>query len=608
MQQIKLIIWDLDETFWKGTLSEGPVAYIEDNHRIVKELTRRGIISSISSKNTFDDAKEALEKAGMWDFFVFPKISWAPKGELIAHTISQMQLRPQNVLFIDDSALNLKEAAYFNPGIQTAFPKIIVGLLDLEACKGKDDTGLSRLKQYRILEKKHEDKARTESSNEDFLRQSDIRVQVVEDCSDEAGRILELINRTNQLNYTKKRLSKEQLEALLDDSSVEKAFLRVRDKYGEYGVCGFYAKRADVLEHFLFSCRILNMGVENWLYRRLGFSEIQVAGECATELTTDNTPDWIAEEGVTVSGHVSASCGGSLRGVPRVLFKGGCDLEQSSAYLGRGIDITSEVSYVSAWGFEIHNEHTEFIKRATPRTLRDYGEIIDSIPFLDRASFSTSILSGDHDIYVYSVLMDYTQGLYRYRNTELIVPYGNFDQDITDPSNWEAVEHHHRKKKRISRESLQWFKENFTFLGPLSAEAFQENIDWLCSRLSPSSTFIILNGSEIPYAKCPENRRWKHHARMNRALEEAVSGKKNVSICDVRTIISSPEDHSNSIRHYNRRIYFLIAQQIRSIIEHNWGVREPVVQKQLRRIGFYGSFVFRQIHRKLFKELIPIKS
>jgi len=42
MKQVKHVIWDLDETFWRGTLSEGPIDYRMENHDIVMELTQRG--------------------------------------------------------------------------------------------------------------------------------------------------------------------------------------------------------------------------------------------------------------------------------------------------------------------------------------------------------------------------------------------------------------------------------------------------------------------------------------------------------------------------------------------------------------------------------------
>ena len=52
-EKIKLVIWDLDETFWKGTLSEEHVSIPEENRRLVLRMTDIGIVNSICSKNDF---------------------------------------------------------------------------------------------------------------------------------------------------------------------------------------------------------------------------------------------------------------------------------------------------------------------------------------------------------------------------------------------------------------------------------------------------------------------------------------------------------------------------------------------------------------------------
>ena len=51
-------LWDLDETFWLGTLTEGGIRYRRDAHNIVTELGGCGIIRSICSKNDFATVKQ----------------------------------------------------------------------------------------------------------------------------------------------------------------------------------------------------------------------------------------------------------------------------------------------------------------------------------------------------------------------------------------------------------------------------------------------------------------------------------------------------------------------------------------------------------------------
>ncbi len=110
-EAVRLVIWDLDETFWKGTLTEGGIQeYVRAHHDIVIELARRGIISSICSKNDEAAILPILRDHGILDYFVFPSISWEPKGHRLASLIETAQLRPATVMFIDDNPNNRAEA------------------------------------------------------------------------------------------------------------------------------------------------------------------------------------------------------------------------------------------------------------------------------------------------------------------------------------------------------------------------------------------------------------------------------------------------------------------------------------------------------------------
>ena len=114
-EAVRLVIWDLDDTFWHGTVTEGGHTYNQSTHDIVIELARRGIMSSICSKNDLAVAQPILEQAGIWDYFIFPSINWDPKGPRIAALIEAVQLRPETVLFIDDNPGNIQQALHFTP-------------------------------------------------------------------------------------------------------------------------------------------------------------------------------------------------------------------------------------------------------------------------------------------------------------------------------------------------------------------------------------------------------------------------------------------------------------------------------------------------------------
>lgn len=333
-EAVRLVIWDLDETFWQGTLSEGGIrAYLQTNHDIVATLAERGIMSSICSKNDRDAVRQILRERGIWDYFVFPSIDWSTKGQRIAAIVEAVQLRPSTVLFIDDNPMNRAEAAALVPGIQIADPTLLPRLLDDPRFKGKDDRELTRLHQYQLLEERHRAQVAAGSDTEEFLRASNIRVSIEIDVAAHIDRAIELINRTNQLNFTKRRLSEdldraraELLEAI-EPFYVQAGLIRVMDNYGDYGYCGFYLVGASMLVHYCFSCRILGMGVETWLYQRLGCPSVTVVGEVLTDLAIWREIDWITpvtkDDGVAQPETVS---------IPEIRLRGGCDLDALAHY------------------------------------------------------------------------------------------------------------------------------------------------------------------------------------------------------------------------------------------------------------------------------------
>src|SRR6266851_3347069 len=129
MENIRLVVWDLDNTFWQGTLTEGGFAYSPERHEIVIALAGRGIMSSICSNNHHDQVAAILRESGIWDYFIFPDIGWDPKGPRIAALIKAVQLRPQTVLFVDDNTMNRAEASFYVPGLQTAAETFVAGML-----------------------------------------------------------------------------------------------------------------------------------------------------------------------------------------------------------------------------------------------------------------------------------------------------------------------------------------------------------------------------------------------------------------------------------------------------------------------------------------------
>jgi FkbH-like protein len=172
-EPVKLVIWDLDDTLWRGTLADGDaVALIAARVDLIRAFNDRGVVNSLCSKNDHARAEAQLRAMGLWDAFVFPHIAFTPKPDAVRAIIEAMQLRPDNVVFVDDNPHNLA-------AVQSALPAIRV----IDATAPDADArlsamvpaqGHSRVAQYRQLEARHNARAISATSDEDFLRASGI--------------------------------------------------------------------------------------------------------------------------------------------------------------------------------------------------------------------------------------------------------------------------------------------------------------------------------------------------------------------------------------------------------------------------------------------------
>ncbi|MBV8978446.1 MAG: hypothetical protein JO261_13200 [Alphaproteobacteria bacterium] len=390
--KVKLVVWDLDDTFWQGTLAEGGITPVADNVARVVELSKRGIVNSICSKNDHATARAKLEELGAWDYFVFPVIRFEPKGKAIAEMIETAALRAENVLFLDDNPANLEEARYFNPGIMAAHPSdVLEGLLDHPHLAGKPDPELTRLNQYRFLQKKAEVRSTSTVSNEEFLRQSDIRVTIDYDVEANFDRVVELINRANQLNYTKKRLEKPAQLARFRESlrafALHSGCVWVRDNYGDYGLVGFFqmARRPNKkkLRHFVFSCRTMNMGIEQYIYDLLDRPEIDIVEPVSYGLEGRTRIDWINRgEG---QGEDGAANGGKL------LLLGGCDLLRLSSYCS-----TNRLEFVNKVKSGLNVRYDDFGFLLSDReALRNCAALLPTWTYEDALEFDEGVATSD---------------------------------------------------------------------------------------------------------------------------------------------------------------------------------------------------------------------
>lgn len=574
ISKIKLIIWDLDNTFWKGTMTEGGCEQIPEHAELIKELSQRGIVNSICSKNNFEDCEKLLRKVGMWDWFVFPSIEWTPKGRRVTQIISDMNLRPANVLFLDDEPANLQAAEMEAPALMCSTAQEVVSVLRSQCQNLKVDLSCSRLQRYKELQKKTE--VRKEfNSDQEFLRLSQIRVSISNDCTQQFDRVLELINRTNQLNFTKIRLEADELQALLQDRNIVCGYISCRDKFSNYGIVGFYAmdSRKHSLLHYLFSCRTIGMGVEQFVYAWLDYPALCVSGDVVTQLNDYQKPDWITLEKESREKRKATG-----KGKPHIIVKGPCDVSQVIPFFSDGAKFYPEFAYVSntkkGTYIEGHN-HTSQIIRAMDGETKQNLWLQETIPFIDSDFYKTKLFSQHFDYFIFSVLTDYSLGLYRNReNPELVIPFGQYTTDYTQKENWELVRSiFGTEKEEQKRRQYEQFCDTFESIGPISDEDFISNLTQIREKLPQDTVMIFLNGAERPYLD--PNERWvdrdQVHVHRNALLEQFVrEHADNCTIIDVNSCMGNDAmPYLDTINHYKKNVYYNIAIAIQNYIQSN---------------------------------------
>ena len=572
-QKIKLVIWDLDETFWQGTLSEGSVVIPETNQKIITSLTDAGIINSICSKNDLPDVKAVLEGNGLWEYFVFPSVNWEAKGARVKQLIADMQLRPANVLFLDDNHSNREEVKYFCPEITTAGPEIFDDLLLFAENTEKKDESHKRLNQYKLLETKHEEKQQF-SSNEEFLMQSNINVEIHTDCLKNLPRIHELILRSNQLNFTKLRSTEEELTELFNDGEVTCAYVTVKDKFGEYGLVGFYAVKANKLIHFLFSCRILGMGIEQYVYNTLGRPELNVIGEVISDLSSPELPRWINH-----SSDKAQTAKMEIAGLQKssVLVKGPCDLFQIYPYIANTELFDTDFTHHSEKGFTIESTgHTTHIAEALRLSQAQKELVCREVPFADMDIYKDDIYIKPYKVVFISILADCNLGVYRRKETGEKLAFLEYIHPITDPASWNGLieKKYPTANFEFTEEILKAFADKYEFIGRNTPEQIVENLSYIRSNLSPDCTLVIMLGGELYYEKNTfEAYKDRHivHKAVNDAIREFAKDKENIRLLDVNKYLVDQSSFYDHFNHYIKPVYYSLAAEMVDIVNECTG-------------------------------------
>lgn len=273
---VKCLVWDLDNTLWKGVLVEDGEVVLDDQVReTILGLDSRGILQAVASKNDHDHAWERLAALGIAEYFVLARIGWRPKSESIREIADLLRFAYGTIAFVDDQPAERAEVAFHLPQVRCYPAERIPELLTLPECMPRTVTVDSRRRRqmYQANLLRQSEQESFAGPSEEFLRSLDLAMEIDRATVEDLARVEELTLRTSQMNATGVHYSDADLRALLDDPCHEVLTVTMSDRFGPHGAVGVALLEVGAavwhLKLLATSCRVVSFGagaaVLNWL-------------------------------------------------------------------------------------------------------------------------------------------------------------------------------------------------------------------------------------------------------------------------------------------------------------------------------------------------------
>jgi len=289
--QKKVLALDCDNTLWGGVVGEDGASGIRLHpydqpgniyhtfQRQLLQLQRQGVLLVLCTKNNEADVLEVLDQhphsllrrnhlAG-W------RINWENKADNLASLAEELRLGLDSFVFIDDSAIECDFVRQTLPSVEVLrvperahlLPSLLAGYTGFFKVATTDDDA-ARTQQYQA-EKSRGTAAAQAANLDEYLAGLELVAEIRPVAASEIARVAQLTQRTNQFNLTTRRYSPGDIERMQQSADWRVLTMKVRDKFGDYGLTGaaILAREADIvrLNSFMMSCRILGRRLEDAL-------------------------------------------------------------------------------------------------------------------------------------------------------------------------------------------------------------------------------------------------------------------------------------------------------------------------------------------------------
>jgi FkbH-like protein len=285
----KCLVLDLDNTVWGGVVGddglEGIVlgegsplgeAYVAFQ-KYCQELSHRGVILAVCSKNDEANAMEPFEKhpemvLKRGDIACFVA-NWADKAANIRQIAQELNIGIESLVFVDDNPFERNLVRGELPMV--AVPELgedpatyARTLADAGYFEGLSVTAEDRERGTQYQGNRARDALKASTTDlESYLR--GLEMELICKSFDRIGlqRIVQLINKSNQFNLTTRRYAEEDVLAVMNDPRAFGLQLRLTDRFGDNGVIAIVIGRLQedrslYIDTWLMSCRVLGRQVE----------------------------------------------------------------------------------------------------------------------------------------------------------------------------------------------------------------------------------------------------------------------------------------------------------------------------------------------------------
>ena len=280
---------DLDNTVWGGVIGDDGLEGIAIGQgsalgeaytafqEYARELSRRGVILAVCSKNDEANALEPFERHPEMvlkrsDIACFVA-NWSNKADNIRQIAQELNIGLDSLCFIDDNPFERNLVRQELPMVAvpevsddpTGYP---VALADAGYFEGLAVTDEDRERTSQYQGNKARDALKAAVTDlPSYLR--GLEMQLVWKRFDKIGqqRIVQLINKSNQFNLTTKRYTDEDIVAVMADPDAFGLQLRLTDRFGDNGIIAIIvgrllANKDLYIDTWLMSCRVLGRQVE----------------------------------------------------------------------------------------------------------------------------------------------------------------------------------------------------------------------------------------------------------------------------------------------------------------------------------------------------------